>query len=164
MKFRLRTSVLASVLAAAASGVAAQEDCQARINKIEKIGDIQAALTCVQGQITSEAERVRQHVERTKQQLLLQTVDQLELVTTNVRQVTLKETTNGAWKQIPESTDAKACFLSAVRMPAQALCQVAYQGAQKRWAYNLSDPTSAGSTCSATCVWMDVRRKAQAAQ
>lgn len=43
MKFRMRTSLLGCVLAAAASGVAAQEDCQARINKIEKIGDIQAA-------------------------------------------------------------------------------------------------------------------------
>ncbi|MGX9216837.1 hypothetical protein ACWV27_00270 [Massilia varians] len=164
MKFRMRTSVLVCVLAVSASGVAAQEDCQARINKIEKIGDIQAALTCVQGQITSEAERVRQHTEKTKQQLLLQTVDQLELVTTNVRQVPLKESTNGAWKQIPDSTDAKACFLSAVHTPAQGLCQIAYQGAQERWAYNLSDPTSAGLSCSATCVWMDIRRKAQAEQ
>src|SRR3712207_501777 len=144
MKFRMRTSVLAcaSICAASASGVAAQEDCQARINKIEKIGDIQAALTCVQGQITSEADRVRQHAEKTKQQLLLQTVDQLELVLTNARHVPLKETTNGAWKQIPDSADAKACFLSAVRMPAQGLCQITYQGSQERWAYNLSDPTS----------------------
>lgn len=164
MKFRMKSSVLAWVLAVSASGAVAQEDCQARINKIEKIGDIQAALTCVQGQITSEAERVRQHTEKTKKQLLLQTVDQLELVTTNVRHVPLKESTNGTWKQIPDSADAKACFLSSVRMSAQGLCQVTYQSAQERWTYNLSDPNSAGFTCSATCVWMEIRRKAQAEQ
>lgn len=164
MKFRMKTGVLAWVLAGSASSVSAQEDCQARINKIETVGDIQAALTCVQGQITSEAERIRQHTEKTKNQLLLQTVDHLELVTTNVRHVPLKESTNGTWKQIPDSADAKACFLSSVRMSTQGLCQITYQSAQERWAYNLSDPNAAGLTCSATCVWMDIRRKAQAEQ
>ncbi|MEW6760194.1 MAG: hypothetical protein AB1437_05165 [Pseudomonadota bacterium] len=163
MKLSLKTSVLLSVVAAAAPAASAQEDCQARINKIEKIGDIQAALSCVQGQITSEAERIRNHTEKTKNQLLLQTVDQLELVTTNVRQVSLKDPTNGTWKQIPDSADAKACYLSAVRLPAQGLCQVTYQSSLARWAYNVSDPASAGFTCTATCVWMDIRRKAQAA-
>jgi hypothetical protein len=164
MKFRLKTSVLAWVLAGWASGVAAQEDCQARINKMETAGDIQAALTCVQSQITSESERVRNHAEKTKNQLLMQTVEQLELVTTNVRQQSLKESTNGTWKPIPESADARACFLTAVRLPAQGLCQVAYQGNLKRWAYSVSDPASAGFTCTATCVWMEIRSKKQTEQ
>lgn len=159
MKFRLKNSVLAWALAGSASGVAAQEDCQARINKIEKVADIQAALLCVQGQITSEAERVREHTEKTKNQLLLQTVDQLELVTTNVRQVALTEKTDGSWKPIPESGEARVCFLTAVRLPARGLCQIAYQGNLGRWAYSVSDPASAGFTCTATCVWMDIRRK-----
>ena len=59
MKFRLKNSLLVWALAGWASGVAAQEDCQARINKIEKVADIQAALLCVQGQITSESARMR---------------------------------------------------------------------------------------------------------
>jgi hypothetical protein len=164
MKQGMKTGVLAVVLAGVATGATSQEDCQARINQIQKLGDIQAALSCVQGQITSEAERVRNHAEKTKNQLLLQTVDQLELVTTNVRQVSLKDPTNGTWKQIPDSADAKACYLSAVRLPAHGLCQVTYQNSLARWAYNVSDPSSAGFTCTATCVWMDIRRKAQTEQ
>lgn len=164
MNFRLKNSVLAWALAAWASGVAAQEDCQARINKIEKVADIQAALLCVQGQITSESARMREHTEKTKNQLLLQTVDQLELVTTNVRQVPLTEKTDGTWKPIPESTEARACFLTTVRLPARGLCQIAYQGNLGRWAYSVSDPASAGFTCTATCVWMEIRRKKEAEQ
>lgn len=159
MKFHLKNKVLAWVVAVWASGAAAQEDCQARINKMKTVGDIQAALTCVQGQITSESERVRDHAEKTKNQLLLQTVDQLELVTTNLRHVELKESTNGTWKPIPESTDARACFLTAVRMPARGLCQISYQGTLKRWAFNISDPGSSGFTCTASCIWLEIRSK-----
>jgi hypothetical protein len=165
MQFRLENNLLAWVLAGWASGVAAQEDCQNRIAKIETVGDIRAALSCVQGQILTEAERVRDHAERTKDQLLQQTVvqtaDHIELVTTKVRQVALKDSTNGVWKPIPDATDARACFLTAVRLPAQGLCQVAYQGDLKRWAYSVSDPASAGFTCTTTCIWLEVRRKAQ---
>jgi len=168
MKFRLETSLLAWGLAGWMTGAAAQEDCQKRIETIKTLGDMQAALSCVQGQILTEAERVREHTEKTKAQLLQQTVVQsvehTELVTTKVRQVALKDATNGVWKPIPDSADARACFLTAVRLPAQGLCQVAYQGDLKRWAYSVSDPASAGFTCTTTCIWLEIRRKAQAGQ
>jgi hypothetical protein len=164
MKSRMKTSVLASVLAGAASGAAAQDDCISRINSISTIGDVQAALICVEGHVAAEAERARQHAESHKKQVPQQVADQLELVTTNRRHVSLKESTNGVWKQIPDSAEADACFLSSVRLPPQGLCQITYQGAQERWAYNVSDVAGAGFTCTATCVWMDIRRKAQAAQ
>jgi len=164
MNSRIKAGVLASVLAGAVSGVAAQEDCSARINTIVKIGDIQAALNCVENHIAAEAERSRQIAENYKKIMLQQMVEQFEIATTNVRHVSLKESTNGTWKQIPDSADANACFLSSVRLPPQGLCQVTYQGTLERWAYNVSDPASAGFSCTVTCVWMDLRHKAQAAQ
>ncbi|MEN3275626.1 MAG: hypothetical protein V7631_1416 [Massilia sp.] len=163
MKPLRRTSVLACVLAGAASGVAAQDDCSARINTIEKIGDIQAALTCVQGRVAAQAEQTRRLEESNKTQLPQQVIDQIELVTTKVRHVSLKEATDGVWKQIPDSAEADACFLSSVRLPPQGLCQVTYQGTLERWSYNVSDRAGAGFVCTATCVWMDLRRKPQEA-
>lgn len=163
MKSRIQ-AVLAAALAAWAAGAAAQDNCSARINTIEKIGDIQAALNCVENRFAAEAERARQAIESNKKLALQQVLEQFEIVTTNVRHVSLKESTNGNWKQIPDSANANACFLSAVRLPAQGLCQVTYQGNLERWAYNVSDPASAGFTCTATCIWMDLRRKEQAAQ
>ncbi|MFC0254550.1 hypothetical protein [Massilia consociata] len=164
MKSRMKASVLACVLAGSASGAVAQGDCYEKISTIQKIGDVQSALSCVEGRVAAEAERFKQHTESHKKQLFQQIVDQLELVTTNVRHVSFKESTNGAWKQIPDSANADACFLSSVRLPAQGLCQVTYQGAQGRWTYNVSDPASAGFTCTATCVWMDIRLKEQGGQ
>lgn len=164
MNSRIKAGMLACVLAGTAAGAAAEDDCSARINTIEKIGDIQAALNCVESHIAAEAERSRQIAQNYKKIMLQQMVEQFEIVTTNVRHVSLKESTNGTWKQIPDSAEAHACFLSSVRLPPQGLCQVTYQGTLERWAYNVSDPASAGFTCTATCVWMDLRRKAQAAQ
>lgn len=86
------------------------------------------------------------------------------MVAAKVRHVSLKEATDGAWKQIPESDQADACFLSSVRLPPQGLRQVTYQGPQALWTYNNSDRAGAGFVCTATCVWMDVRRKPEAAQ
>lgn len=163
MKPRMKTSVLAYVLAGWASGVAAQDNCLDKINTIQKIGDIQSALTCVEGHVAAEAARSRQQAENNKQ-ALQQIADHVELVTTKVRHVSLKEATNGTWKQIPDSAEANACFLSSVRLPPQGLCQVTYQGTLERWAYNVSDLGAAGFTCTATCVWMGIRHKAQAAQ
>ena len=156
-------AVLACVLAGWASDVAAQEDCNAKINKIEKIGDIQAALSCVENHVDAEAQRSKQQEENHKKQLLQQ-VANFELVTTNVRQVPLKEATNGAWKPIPESEAANACFLSSVRLAPQALCQITYHGELERWSYNISNPSAAGFICMATCVWMELRRKPKGAE
>lgn len=164
MKSRIRTGLLACALAGWTSGAAAQEDCSAKINTIAKIGDIQAALNCLEAHVTAEAERSRQIAENYKKLMLQQMLAQFELVTTNVRHVSLKESTHGTWKQIPDSANANACFLSSVRLPPQGLCQVTYQGTLERWSYNVSDPASAGFTCTATCVWMDLRLKAQGAQ
>ena len=170
MESSRKTSALACVwaglagLAGWAPGAAAQDDCNAKIDTIEKIGDIQAALNCVQGRVAAEAARSKQHEESHKKQLLQQVADQLELATTKVRHVSLKESTHGIWKPIPESAEADACFLSSVRLPAQGLCQVTYEGPLERWAYNVSDPAGAGFTCTATCVWMDIRRKPETAQ
>ena len=61
--------MLACVFAGWTSGVAAQEDCNAKINAIEKIGDMQAALNCVERHIAVEAERSKQLAENLKKQL-----------------------------------------------------------------------------------------------
>ena len=164
MKPRVKTCVLTCAVAGWASSVAAQEDCNARISTIKTIGDMQAALSCVEGHVAAEAERSRKIAENYKSQVLQQIIDQFELRTTSVRHVSLKEATNGAWKQIPDSADANACFLSSVRLPPQGLCQVTYQGNLERWAYNVSDLGAAGFTCTATCVWMGLRPKAQDAK
>ena len=163
MNSRTKTGMLACVLAGWAAGAAAQHECSARINSITTIGDVQAALNCVEGHVSAEASRSRQLIENNKKQLLEQIPEQIELVMTNVRHVSLKESTNGKWKQIPDAADADACFLSSVRLPPQGLCQVTYEGKLEHWAYNVSDPASAGFVCTATCVWMDLRRKQEVA-
>lgn len=159
MNSRTKASVLACVLAGWAMGAVAQENCNGQIERIETIGDVQAALNCIEAEVTATAERSKQFTENNKKQVLQQLDENVELVTTKVRHVALGESTNGAWKQIPESSDANACFLSSVRLPPQGLCQVTYQGTSERWSYNVSDPVGAGFTCTATCVWMDLRRK-----
>lgn len=163
MNSRMKNGMLACVLAGGATGAAAQDECSARINSITTIGDVQAALNCVEGHVSAEASRSRQVIENNKKQLLKQIPEQIELVTTNMRHVSFKESTNGKWKQIPDSADADACFLSSVRLPPQGLCQVTYQGTLGHWAYNVSDPAGAGFVCTATCIWMDLRHKAEAA-
>jgi len=167
MKPHARTSVLAFVLAGWlagwASGAAAQEDCSAKINAIVKIGDIQAALNCVEGHIANEAARNRKQAENDKKEMLQQ-IDNLEIESTNVKHMVLKEATNGAWKKIPDSDKANACFLSSVRLPPQGLCQITYQGNLDRWSYNASDIAGAGFVCTATCVWVKAHRKPQAAE
>jgi hypothetical protein len=163
MKPQVKTSVLACVLAGWASGVAAQEDCLARINGIRTIGDVQAALNCVEGHIANEAARNRKQSETDKQQMLQQ-IDNLEILSTDIKHMSLKEATNGAWKKIPNSDNANACFLSSVRLPPQGLCQITYQGTQDTWSYNASDIAGAGFVCTATCVWVKVHRKPQSAE
>ena len=162
MKPYVKTSVLACVLAGWAFGAAAQEDCLGRINAIKTIGDVQAALNCVEGHIANEAARNKRQSENDRKEVLQQ-VDNLEIESTNVKHMSLKEATNGAWKKIPDSDKANACFLSSVRLPPQGLCQVTYQGTLGHWAYNVSDPAGAGFVCTATCIWMDLRHKAEAA-
>jgi len=165
MKFRVRVCVLvcmAWVGAGWASGAAAQ-DCSERINSIKTIGDMQGAINCVQGLVAAES-RARQQAEKNLKQLPQQVADQIELITTKIRHASLKESTNGLWKQIPDSADADACFLSSVRLPPQGLCQVTHQGNLGQWSYNASDIAGAGFVCTATCVWLDVRPKAAAAQ
>jgi hypothetical protein len=163
MKPQVKTSVLACVLAGWASGVAAQEDCLAKINGIRTIGDVQAALNCVEGHIANEAARNRKQSETDKQQMLQQ-IDNLEILSTDIKHMSLKEATNGAWKKIPNSDNANACFLSSVRLPPQGLCQITYQGTQDTWSYNASDIAGAGFVCTATCVWVKVHRKPQSAE
>jgi hypothetical protein len=162
MNSRMKTGMLACVLTGWASCAAAQE-CNAKISTIDTVADIQAALGCVEDHVNAEAARSRQLVENNKKQLLQQITEQIELVTTNMRHVSFKESTNGAWKQIPDSAEADACFLSSVRLPPQGLCQITYQGTLEHWAYNVSDPVGAGFVCTATCVWMDLRRKPEGA-
>lgn len=164
MSPRMKTGMLACGLAGWVSAAVAQENCNAIISAIAKIGDVQAALSCVQAQVAAEADRARQVAENNRKQLLQQLPNQFDLVTTKVRHVAFKETTNGSWREIPESADAHACFLSSVRLPAQGLCQVTYQGSQERWTYSVSDPVGAGFTCTATCVWMDIRRTPEGEQ
>jgi hypothetical protein len=163
MKRHLRTSVLACAVAGWVSGATAQEDCSAKINSIAKIGDIQAALNCVEGHIANEAARNKQQAENDKKEMLQQ-IDDLEILSTNVKHVALKEATNGVWQKIPDSENANACFLSSVRLPPQGLCQITYQGTQKAWTYNASDIAGAGFVCTATCVWVKAHRKPQAAE
>jgi hypothetical protein len=163
MKPQVKTSVLACVLAGWASGVAAQEDCLAKINGIRTIGDVQAALNCVEGHIANVAARNRKQSETDKQQMLQQ-IDNLEILSTDIKHMSLKEATNGAWKKIPNSDNANACFLSSVRLPPQGLCQITYQGTQDTWSYNASDIAGAGFVCTATCVWVKVHRKPQSAE
>jgi len=162
MKRRVKVCVLACGLAGWASCAAAQENCSAKINSIEKIGDIQAALNCVEGHVAAEAERSKQLAEENKK-LMRQQIDGLEIVTTNVKHVALKDATNGVWKKIPDSDKANACFLSSVRLPPQGLCQVTYQGTLDRWSYNVSDIAGAGFVCTATCTWVELRRKPESA-
>jgi hypothetical protein len=163
MKPHVKTRVLACVLAGWAAGVAAQENCSAKIDTMQKIGDIQAALNCVEGHIANEAARNKKQADDEKKQMLQQ-VDNLEIVTTKVRHMSLKEATNGAWKKIPDSENAFACFLSSVRLPPQGLCQVTYQGTLDRWSYNVSDIAGAGFVCTATCIWTGVHRKPENAE
>jgi hypothetical protein len=160
MKSLTKTGVLGCLLAGWGFGAAAQDDCTARINTIEKIGDIQAALNCVQGHIAAEAQRNKQLAENNKKELAQQ-VDNLKIEATRVRHMSLKEATNGIWKMIPDSENANACFLSSVRLPPQGLCQVTYQGTLNRWSYNVSDIAGAGFACTATCIWLELRGKPQ---
>ncbi|HWJ95273.1 MAG TPA: hypothetical protein VNT33_11150 [Telluria sp.] len=159
-KSRVKTKALACVLAGCAGGAAAQENCSQNINKIEKIADIQAALNCVDSRAKAAEERNKQQAENHKREMLQQAAN-FDIVTTNVRQVSLKEATNGAWKPIPESEAANVCYLSSVRLAPQGLCQVTYHGALERWSYNISNPSSSGFICMATCVWMELRPKPQ---
>lgn len=162
MNSRMTTGLLACVLTGWTAGAVAQDECSARINSITTIGDVQAALNCVEAHVGAEASRSRQLIENSKKQLLQQIPEQIELVSTNIRHVPLKESTNGKWTPIPDADGADACFLSSVRLPPQGLCQVTYEGRLEHWSYNVSDPARAGFVCTATCVWMDLRRKAQA--
>jgi hypothetical protein len=158
MKLQVKASVLACGLAAWASGAAAQEDCLAKISNIGTIGDVRAALNCVEGHIANEAARSKKQSENDKKEMLEQ-IDNLDILSTNVKHMSLKEATNGAWKKIPDSDKANACFLSSVRLPPQGLCQITYQGNLDRWSYNASDIAGAGFVCTATCVWVKVQRK-----
>lgn len=162
MKSRIEAGVLACIVAGWATGALAQENCNGQIDRIATIGDVQTALNCVEAEVAASAERTRQLSESNKKQVLQQIDENLELVTAKVRHVSLGESTNGNWKQVPESGDAHACFLSSVRLPAQGLCQITYQGNLGRWAFNVSNPTGAGFTCTATCVWMGLKRKPEA--
>jgi|AraplaDrversion2_2_1032049.scaffolds.fasta_scaffold00768_40 hypothetical protein len=163
MKRHVRASMLACAVAGCVSGAAAQEDCSVKINAITKIGDIQAALNCVEGHIANEAARNRKQSENDKKEMLQQ-IDNLEIESTSVKHMSLKDATNGVWKKIPDSDKANACFLSSVRLPPQGLCQITYQGTQDTWTYNASDIAGAGFVCTATCVWVKVHRKPETAQ
>jgi hypothetical protein len=157
---RVTNVMLSLLLAGAVSGAVAQEDCSARIGQMAKIGDFQAALSCVDNRIGAESERTRVEAEKNRK-LLLSKITEFDIVTANVRNIALKEATAGNWKEIPDSQAAHVCFLSSVRLPQQGLCQISYQGSQEHWAYNISDPKSAGFICTATCVWMGLAPKPQ---
>jgi hypothetical protein len=163
MKRHVRTSVLACAVAVSVSGAAAREDCIAKISAIASVGDVRAALNCVEGHIANEAARNKQRADNDKKEMLQQ-IDNLEVLSTDIKHMSLKEPTNGVWKKIPDSDKANACFLSSVRLPPQGLCQITYQGTQDTWTYNASDIAGAGFVCTATCVWVKVHRKQEAAQ
>ena len=160
MKSRLQSVVAALVLAGASSGLVAQDDCSAKISTMEKIGDVQAALSCLDNRMTADGERAKAEAEKNRKQLLGKMTG-FDITIANARNVPLDEVANGAWKEIPDSEAAHACFLSAVRLPQQGLCQISYQGAQEHWVYNISDPKRAGFICTATCVWMGLVPKPQ---
>ena len=160
MKSRLQSVVPALMLAGSASSLAAQEDCSAKINTLEKIGDIQAALSCLDSRMAADGERAKAEAEKSRKQMLDKMAG-FQVTIANVRNIALDEVTNGAWKEIPDSEAAHACFLSAVRLPVQGLCQISYQGASEHWVYNISNPKGTGFICSATCVWMGVVPKPQ---
>ncbi len=162
MKPSMRTRVLACVLAGWMSGAAAQEDCLPKINSIVNVGDVRAALNCIEGHVANEAARSKKQSDNDKKEMLQQ-MDNLDIESTSVKHMSLKEATNGVWKKIPDSDKANACFLSSVRLPPQGLCQITYQGNLDRWSYNASDIAGAGFVCTATCVWVRVHRKAPAA-
>jgi hypothetical protein len=158
MTSRFKNAVLVLVLAAWTSGATAQDDCGAKINNIQKIGDMKAALGCLEGHIAAERERTRQDAEKSRQKLIEQLAG-MEVLTTKVRNMPLNEVTNGIWKEIPESNGAAACFLSSIRLPPQGLCQVTYQGTIQEWSYNVSNPGAAGFMCTATCIWVQLQGK-----
>jgi hypothetical protein len=160
MKSCLQCVVPALVLAGSASGLAAQEDCSAKINTLQKIGDIQAALGCLDSRMAAESERAKAEAEKSRKQMLDKTAG-FEVTIANVRNIALDEATDGTWKEIPDAEGAHACFLSAIRLPMQGLCQISYQGAQEHWAYNISNPKGTGFICTATCVWMGIVPKPQ---
>lgn len=161
MKSRSRINVLALVLAGWAGGTAAQEDCGVQISRIKTIGDVQMALACVDRHVVTESDRIRKEADNNKKELAQQ-INGLKVATTSVRSVALKEVTNGKWKAIPDSDAAAACYLSAVRLPPQGVCQVGYQGEQEHWAFNVSNPAGMDFICTATCVWTDIVQKAPA--
>jgi hypothetical protein len=164
MKFCLRTIALAAMLGGWAFGAGAQDECQERINTIGGGADVVAALSCLNKRIASEHERASKEAEAKSGQTVQQQLGSLEVVTTNAKNVPLKEATTGIWKAVPESENANACYVSSVRLPPQGLCQVTYQSAQERWAFNISDPATPGFMCTATCVWLKVLRKPQPAK
>lgn len=161
MKSGSRMSVLAFVLAGWAEGIVAQEDCGTRISQIKDVGDMRAALSCVDRHVVIESDRLRKEADTNKQQLE-QKIGGLKVATTSVRSIALKDVTNGKWKKIPESDAAAACYLSAVRLPPQGVCQVGYQGEQAQWAFNVSNPAGMEFICTATCVWSEILQKAPA--
>ena len=162
-----RTVALALVVVVAgwatASGAVAQDGCADRIARIGTIGDVQAALACMDQRIAAEGERTTKEGEAKSSQVLQQITNSLEVVTTNARNMPLKEATAGVWKAVPESQGANACYVSSVRLPPQGLCQVTYQSELERWGYNISDPAAPGFLCTVSCVWLKVLRKPQAA-
>lgn len=158
MKSSLEMGMLAFVLAGVASGAFGQEDCGQRITELSTIGDVKGALSCVDRHIVTESDRIRKEAANNKTQLD-QKISSLKVATTSVRSVALKDVTNGKWKQIPDSDAAAACYLSAVRLPPQGVCQVGYQGEEERWAFNVSNPAGMDFICTATCVWTDIIHK-----
>jgi hypothetical protein len=164
MKPCSRAVALAFVAAGWASGAAAQEECAERIGTMKTIGDVQAVLSCMDKRIATQSERTAKENDARSNQALQQITNTLEVVTTNARNVPLKEATAGVWKAVPESDGANACYVSSVRLPPQGLCQVTYQSALERWGYNISDPAAPGFLCTATCVWLKVLRKPQPAK
>jgi hypothetical protein len=162
MKPRFHAELLALVLAGWMTGAAAQEECETRTATIVNIGDVRAALNCLERRIVAENQQTRKEEENNKKQLLQQ-ITNLDIVTTNVKNIPLRSATNGIWKELPESEGAKACFLTSIRLPPQGLCQITYHGTDQKWTFNISDPTVAGFMCTATCVWTDLVRKQPAA-
>lgn len=158
---RFKTDVLALVLSGWVSGAAAQNDCGEKINTMQTIGDVRATLHCLDERILNENARTKQEEDKTNKQLL-QHITNLKIVLKNVKNIPLKEATNGDWKEVPESSAANACFLSSIRLPVEGLCQVSYQGAEERWAYNISNPKTAGFMCTATCIWIDLQKPPRA--
>lgn len=122
----------------------AQEKCENEIAAIKKVGELRAALTCLDNRITGNSNRGKQE--------LAERLERLYVERTHTKSIELKPPTKD-WTPIADVENADVCFIS--RLPQGETCYLAHGKAG--WSYFVdASATDEESKCYATCVWINL--------